>query len=57
MNVAYMTSIHAKVNQLMRENNNLLNKMNEGLLVVSEKYDKLQFANQPAKLILKKCPK
>ena len=56
MNVAYMTSIHAKVNQLMRENNNLLNKMNEGLLVVSEKYDKLQFANRPAKLILQKCP-
>ena len=49
INVTYMTSIQARLSQLMVENKNLLNKMNEGLIVVSEENNTLQFANCSAR--------
>lgn len=40
----------------MIENLNLLNKMNEGLIVISEKERTIKFASQPAVRLLKRKP-
>ena len=41
------------MNLLMIENLNLLNKMNEGLIVVAEEDQSLKVVNKPAKSLLK----
>ena len=42
--------------ELMKENLNLLNKMHEGLIVLSEKDDSLQVVNKPALSLFNKIP-
>ena len=53
MLVTYIAQIKGKMNQLMIENLNLLDKMHEGLIVVSEKERNLKFASNPAVRLLK----
>ena len=53
MTITYIAQIRGKMNELMIENLNLFNKMNEGLIVVSEKDKSLKFASQPAIRLLK----
>jgi len=53
MLVTYIALIKGKMNQLMIENLNLLDKMHEGLIVVSEKDRDLKFASNPAIRLLK----
>ena len=53
MTVTYIAQIRGKMNKLMIENLNLFNKMNEGIIVVSEKDKSLKFASQPAIRLLK----
>ena len=43
--------------ELMKENLNLLNKMHEGLIVLSEKDNSLQVVNKPALSLLNDIPK
>ena len=45
MIVTYIAQIRGKMSLLMKENLNLLNKMHEGIIVVSEKDKSLQFAS------------
>ena len=45
-----------QMSELMKENLNLLNKMHEGLIVLSEKDDSLQVVNKPALNLLNKIP-
>lgn len=56
MVVTYIAQLKGKMSKLMKENLNLLNKMNEGLIVVSEKDRSLQFASNPAVRLLKQLP-
>lgn len=44
------------MSQLIIENINLLNKMNEGLIVVSEKNEIVKVINKPALSLLKQIP-
>ena len=53
MLVTYIAHIKGKMNQLMVENLNLLDRMHEGLIVVSEKDRNLKFASDPAIRLLK----
>ena len=48
--------IKGQMSELMKENLNLLNKMHEGLIVLSEKDDSLQVVNKPALNLLNKIP-
>lgn len=52
----YIAQIRGKLNYLVVENLNLLNKMHEGLVVVSESDMSINFASQPAVRLLKKLP-
>ena len=45
MTITYIAQIRGKMNKLMLENLNLFNKMNEGLIVISEKDKSLKFAS------------
>ena len=45
MVVTYIAQIRGKMSQLLIENLNLLNKMHEGIIVVSEKDQSLKFAS------------
>lgn len=45
MAVTYIAQIRGKMSQILNENLNLLNKMHEGIVVVSEKDRILQFAS------------
>ena len=45
MAVTYIAQIRGKMSQIFNENLNLLNKMHEGIVVVSEKDRILQFAS------------
>ena len=51
--VSYIKLIRDKMNLLMIENLNLLNKMNEGLIVVSEQDKSLKVITKPALSLLK----
>ena len=48
--------IKGQMSELMKENLNLLNKMHEGLIVLSEKDDSLQVVNKPALSLFNKIP-
>ena len=50
--VSYIKLIRDKMNLLMIENLNLLNKMNEGLIVVSEQEKSLKVVTKPALSLL-----
>ena len=56
MVVTYIAQIRGKMSQLLNENLNLLNKMHEGIVVVSEKDRSLQFASLPAVRLLNQQP-
>ena len=51
--VTYIAIIRGKNNQLIEENLKLLDKMHEGLIVVTEKDLAIKFANKPARRLLK----
>lgn len=51
--LVYIAQIRAQLVRLLNENQKLLNKMNEGLIVVSEKDLSLKFASKPAISVLK----
>ena len=53
MAVTYIAIIRGKNNQLIEENLKLLDKMHEGLIVVTEKDLAIKFANKPARRLLK----
>ena len=53
MLINYIVLIRGKMEILIEENLNLLDNMNEGIIVVSEKDRKLQFASKPAVCLLK----
>ena len=53
MLITYIAQIRSKMSQLMAENLNLLNRMHEGLVIVSENDLKLTFASKPAIELLK----
>ena len=54
--VVYIAQIRGKLVQLLNENIKLLDRMHEGLMVISEKDLCLQFANRPAIAVLKQLP-
>jgi len=56
MLVSYIAKIRAKMTKFMYENLNLLDKMHEGVIVISEKERILQFASMPAIRLLKQLP-
>ena len=53
MLVTYIAQIRSKVNRLIVENLNLLDRMHEGVIVLSEADMKLTFASKPAFQLLK----
>lgn len=57
MLVTYVVQLKGKMSQLMIENLKLLDKMHEGLIVISEKDRRLQFASKPAISIIKQMPR
>ena len=48
MLITYVASIRSKINHLIQENLSLLDRMHEGLLVLSENNMQLRFASKPA---------
>ena len=48
MLMTYIAKIRHKLSLLVSENLNLLNKMHEGLVILTEETQKLRFANSPA---------
>ena len=54
--ITYIKLIRGRMSQLIIENINLLNKMNEGLIVVSEKNEIVKVINKPALSLLKQIP-
>ena len=56
MLLAYIARIRGKLSYLVIENMNLLNKMSEGLIVLSESDLSLQFASLPAVRLMKQLP-
>ena len=56
MILTYIAHLRGKIIKLMVENLNLLNKMHEGLIVVSEKDKVIKFASKPAISLLKQVP-
>ena len=54
--LTYIAHLRGKMSKLMVENLNLLNKMHEGLIVVSEKDKIVKFASKPAINLLKQMP-
>jgi len=57
MVVVYIVQIKGQLVKLMVENLNLLDKMDEGLIVISEKDLSIRFASRPAVALLKQLPK
>ena len=53
MLITYVVRIRAKMDFLFFENVSLLNKMNEGLVVIDENNRSLKFANVPAVELMK----
>ena len=53
MLITYIVRIRGKMSFLFFENINLLNKMNEGLIVIDESDRSLKFANVPAVQLIK----
>ena len=53
MMLTYIAQIRGGMVKLMAENLNLLDRMHEGLIVISEKDYSLQFASRPAVELLK----
>ena len=53
MVLTYIAQINGKIFKLLAENLNLLDKMHEGLIVISKKDKSLQFASRPAVALLK----
>lgn len=56
MLLAYIARIRGKLSYLVIENMNLLNKMSEGLIVLSESDLSLRFASLPAVRLMKQLP-
>ena len=56
MLLAYIARIRGKLSYLVIENMNLLNKMSEGLIVMSESDLSLRFASLPAVRLMKQLP-
>ncbi len=56
MVLTYITQIKSELVELMNENISLFNKMHEGVVVVSEKDQKLQFVSKPTVNLLKQEP-
>ena len=56
MAVTYIAVIRGKNNHLIEENLKLLDKMHEGLIVVTEDEHHIKFANSPARRLLKQLP-
>ena len=54
--LVYIAQIRGRLVQLLNENLKLLNKMHEGLMIISEKDLCLQFASKPAIAVLKQMP-
>ena len=52
----YIEQIRSKLAQLLNENLKLLDRMHEGLIVISEKDLCLKFASRPAIAVLKQLP-
>ena len=48
MFIMHLVQTNGRLSRLMLENKNLLDKMHEGLVVVSEEERNLQFASKPA---------
>ena len=44
----YVRDLHAKLGKLITENIKLLNRMHEGILIISKKSKSVVFANKPA---------
>lgn len=57
MFVSYLAYLKGKMSHLIAENLKLLDKMHEGLIVVSESDRTLQFASKPAIRLLKQLSK
>lgn len=53
MILTHFVQIHGTMNKLIIENLSLLDKMHEGLIVLSEKERAIQFASNPAIFLLK----
>ena len=53
MLLTYIVQLKGKINKLMIENFNLFDKMNEGLVIISEEDKSLKFASKPAISLLK----
>ena len=56
MIITYIVQIEIKMKKILKENLKLLDKMDEGLIMISEKDKKFQFASKPAIALLKKMP-
>ena len=54
--LSYIAQIRGRLAYIVRENINLLNKMHEGLIVLSESDSSLKFASRPAVQFLKQLP-
>ena len=54
--ITYIVRIRGKMGYLVIENVQLLNKMNEGLIVVDDEDKSLKFASMPAVRLLKQLP-
>ena len=57
MVITYIGQIRNKMSRLLKENLKLLDKMHEGLIVVSESGKSLKFASRPAIALIKQLPK
>lgn len=53
MVITYIVTMRGRMNYLFFENSNLLNKMNEGLVVIDENDRSVKFANVPAVKLIK----
>ena len=53
MLITYVAMIRGKMSNLIKENLNLLDKMHEGLIVLSEDYKLIQLASKPAVDLMK----
>jgi hypothetical protein len=54
--ITYIVQIRARLEKLVDENLNLLNRMHEGLIMLSGKDRKLFFASTPAATLLNQLP-
>lgn len=56
MLVTYISITREKMSSLIKENFNLFDKMHEGLIVLDQADETLQFVSQPAINLLKQIP-